>query len=116
MDFDWGSIESTCGQYNFAAYDTLLATMVGVGVRPYWIMDYGNACYPAAPGQPGNSCTTTACIAAYVIVCAHHRHRHHRHHRTPPAHTIPPPHLPARTHTHRSCRTHDPHTRHTRMP
>lgn len=65
MDFNWGSIESTCGQYNFAAYDNLLQVMAANNVRPYWIMDYGNACYPAAPGQPSVSCSTPACITAF---------------------------------------------------
>ena len=60
MDFHWNAIESEshCGSYNFQAYDELLATMEAHGVRPYWILDYGNAdCYPPAP-TPVIDCTT----------------------------------------------------------
>lgn len=49
MDFTWGKIESKCGEYNFSSYDTLLATMEAHGVQPYWILDYGNPCYPPIP-------------------------------------------------------------------
>ncbi|CUE71464.1 cellulase-like protein, putative, partial [Bodo saltans] len=62
MDFSWGRIESTCGSYNFSAYDTLLAQMNSVGVRPYWIVDYGNRCYPSVDGQ---GCSSDECVAAY---------------------------------------------------
>ena len=64
MDLDWASIEvaGSCGSYDFAAYDELLAAMEAVGVRPYWILDYNNnACYPS----PASSCETLACIAGY---------------------------------------------------
>lgn len=65
MDFNWGSIENPCGSYDFSAYDTLLSTMQQVNVRPYWILDYGNNCYPAQPGQPPQSCSTAECIQAF---------------------------------------------------
>jgi hypothetical protein len=41
-------------------------------VRPYWILDYANPCYP---GTIWPACNTAACIAGYgknfrfVIVC-----------------------------------------------
>jgi len=57
MDFTWGAIESKCGLYDFTAYDILLSTMLAHGVRPYWILDYGNSCYPSAP-IPKVDCTT----------------------------------------------------------
>lgn len=60
MDFNWASIEKQCGQYDFSAYDTLLAEMEGAGVRPYWILDYSNPCY-----GPDKGCVTAPCIAAY---------------------------------------------------
>ena len=64
-DFIWEHIEATCGQYDFTAYDSLLATLSGVGVRPLWILDYGNAkCYP--PSKPGGKgCDTAACITGF---------------------------------------------------
>jgi hypothetical protein len=60
MDLMWGSVESRCGQYNFTAYDTLLAAMEAHGLRPYWILDYSNSCY-----DPGPGCHSDACVAAY---------------------------------------------------
>eukprot|EP00040_Diaphanoeca_grandis_P002326 m.21282 g.21282 ORF g.21282 m.21282 type:complete len:588 (-) comp13327_c0_seq1:213-1976(-) len=61
MDFHWASIESECGKYNFSAYDGLLAIMKAAGVRPYWILDYGNPCYPPRPIIPVDCKTETAC-------------------------------------------------------
>ena len=70
MDFTWSSIETTCGAYDFSAYDLLLASLTAVNVTPYWILDYSNpACYPpAAPGS--RSCATPACIAGYARFAA----------------------------------------------
>lgn len=65
MDFTWGGIEAHCGVYDFSAYDGLLAIMKRAGVRPYWILDYGNSCYPPAPGASPVSCSTDACIAGF---------------------------------------------------
>ena len=42
MDFHWAVIEQSRGAYNFTEYDGLLATMEAHGIRPYWILDYGN--------------------------------------------------------------------------
>ena len=52
MDFSWGSIEKTCGEFDFSDYDALLDTMTEHGLRPYWILDYGNPCYPPPPVPP----------------------------------------------------------------
>jgi len=60
MDFNWGSIEGKCGSYDFAAYDTLLATMEAHKVRPYWILDYGNPCYPPAVDPAAAACKASA--------------------------------------------------------
>eukprot|EP00038_Savillea_parva_P000751 m.98442 g.98442 ORF g.98442 m.98442 type:complete len:613 (-) comp10258_c0_seq1:3042-4880(-) len=57
MDFKWSEIEATCGKYDFSAYDTLLTTMEAHGVQPYWILDYGNPCYPS---PDTNACKTAA--------------------------------------------------------
>ena len=62
MDFSWSTIESVCGFYNFTLYDRLLIEMEENGVRPYWILDYSNICYPS---DPWPSCSTPACIAGY---------------------------------------------------
>jgi hypothetical protein len=61
MDFHWAVVEKQCGSYNFSAYDGLLSTMKAHGVRPYWILDYGNPCYPPAP--PPDCSTKAKCSA-----------------------------------------------------
>ena len=72
MDLTWTTVESTCGVYNFSAYDVLLKQMEAHGVRPYWILDYANPCYP---GTRWPSCDTDVCIAGYgkfaAAVAAH---------------------------------------------
>ena len=72
MDLTWTTVESTCGVYNFSAYDVLLKQMEAHGVRPYWILDYANPCYP---GTHWPSCDTDVCIAGYgkfaAAVAAH---------------------------------------------
>ncbi len=62
MDLTWTTVEAVCGHYNFSVYDTLLAQMEAHGVRPYWILDYANPCYP---GTIWPACNTAACIAGY---------------------------------------------------
>ena len=62
MDFKWSAIEKAKGVYDFSAYDSLLGTMQTQGVRPYWILDYGNPLYP--PGPTGNCSTPSGCNAS----------------------------------------------------
>ena len=69
MDFTWGRVEATCGVFDFSPYDALLAELELHGVRPYWILDYTNSCYPS-PGAPGNSCSSLACINAFGRLAA----------------------------------------------
>ena len=52
MDFHWSVIEQSRGAYNFTEYDGLLATMEAHGIRPYWILDYGNPLYPPVASGP----------------------------------------------------------------
>eukprot|EP01052_Picozoa_sp_SAG31_P051979 SAG31_NODE_12604_length_930_cov_1.143201_1_plen_154_part_10 len=58
MDFHWSTIERVKGEYDFSAYDGLLAVMKAHGIRPYWILDYGNPLYPYVRPQTGANCTT----------------------------------------------------------
>lgn len=61
MDFGWAAIEKEKGKYDFSSYDGLLAVMKAHGIRPYWILDYGNPLYPyVPPPSPPNTqnCTT----------------------------------------------------------
>jgi hypothetical protein len=62
MDLTWTTVESVCGKYNFSAYDILLQQMVAHKIRPYWILDYANPCYP---GTVWPACDTVSCIAGY---------------------------------------------------
>ena len=37
MDLHWSNVERVCGEYNFTAYDGLLATMATHSVRPVYV-------------------------------------------------------------------------------
>ena len=53
MDFVWDAIEKVKGQYDFAAYDTLVAGLAVRGIKPLFILDYGNDLYQkGAPRSP----------------------------------------------------------------
>ena len=45
MDFSWGRVKRTKGEYDFAAYDGLVADMAKLGIRCLFILDYGNRLY-----------------------------------------------------------------------
>jgi len=45
-DFDWSGIEPTKGQYNFAPYESMLASLDQRGIRVVFILDYRNRLYP----------------------------------------------------------------------
>jgi len=45
MDFFWEGIEQQAGVYDFAAYDHLLADLDRLGLRAYFILDYGHRLY-----------------------------------------------------------------------
>ena len=74
MDFKWSTVEKNCGKYNFSKYDNLLTTMQTYNLRPYWILDYGNECYPPKhkPIIPfvASSCSTETCIIAFARFAA----------------------------------------------
>jgi len=53
MDFVWDHIEKVKGQYDFAAYDTLVAGLTARHIQPLFILDYGNDLYQTgAPRTP----------------------------------------------------------------
>lgn len=53
MDFFWEGIEKVKGQYDFSAYDKLVAGLAERGIKPLFILDYGNALYQqGAPRSP----------------------------------------------------------------
>jgi hypothetical protein len=45
MDFVWSRIETAKGIYDFSAYDRLMGRLKTVGIRPLFILDYGNDLY-----------------------------------------------------------------------
>jgi len=45
MDFDWSRTETVKGQYDFTAYDRLVALLEQYKIRPVFILDYSNALY-----------------------------------------------------------------------
>ena len=47
MDFSWGGTEPRRGEYDFAAYDRLLAALEAQKLRALFILDYGNQLYEA---------------------------------------------------------------------
>jgi hypothetical protein len=53
MDMTWSGIEREKGVYNFDAYDRLTKTLEDNGLKPYYILDYGNPLYsPSSEGHP----------------------------------------------------------------
>jgi hypothetical protein len=45
MDFAWGGIERKKGEYDFSAYDRLMAALDAHQIRPVFILDYSNRNY-----------------------------------------------------------------------
>ena len=44
-DFHWQDVENTAGTYDFNKYDAQLAQLDVMGVRPLWVLSYGNTNY-----------------------------------------------------------------------
>lgn len=45
MDFSWANVEKKKGEYNFKIYDDLVDSLASRGIRPLFILDYGNPLY-----------------------------------------------------------------------
>lgn len=45
MDFTWADVEKSEGSYDFSAYDGLMEALESKGIRPLFILDYGNPLY-----------------------------------------------------------------------
>ena len=50
MDFSWGGTEQRPGEYDFSAYDRLLAALEAHKLRALFILDYGNRLYETDSG------------------------------------------------------------------
>jgi hypothetical protein len=44
-DINWSDVEKTKGVYDFSAYDNMLAQLTARGLKPLWILVYGNTLY-----------------------------------------------------------------------
>jgi len=64
MDCSWGGIEKVRGVYDFAEFDVLVRDLEANGVRPLFILDYGNNLYGKGPVR------TAAQRKAYAAFCA----------------------------------------------
>jgi polysaccharide biosynthesis protein PslG len=64
MDFFWDGIEKVRGEYNFAKFDILVRDLEANGVRPLFILDYGNHIYGPGPVR------TAVQRKAYAAFCA----------------------------------------------
>ena len=70
MDFTWGSQEREKGVYDFSSRDELLQTLEARGLRPIYILDYGNGLYDN--GKPLFSDEGRAAFAAYAKAATEH--------------------------------------------
>jgi hypothetical protein len=53
MDFQWAGIEKVRGVYDFSDYDSLCQNLNDAGIRPLYILDYGNGLYQKeSPSTP----------------------------------------------------------------
>jgi len=69
MDFSWESIETSPAQYNFSAYDRLHKNLSDRGIRPLFILGYGNKLYQE--GAPSTPQSQTA-FAQFAAAAAEH--------------------------------------------
>jgi len=69
-DLEWGGIERAPGRYDFAAYDRLMGHLARVGVRPMFILDYGNRLYDH--GQSPRSDSARAAFSRFAAAAARH--------------------------------------------
>ena len=65
-----GGIERAPGRYDFAAYDRLRDHLARAGVRPMFILDYGNRLYDH--GQSPRSDSARAAFARFAAAAARH--------------------------------------------
>jgi hypothetical protein len=70
MDFSWEATERVAGQYDFAAYDKLLAACEAHGLRAMLILDYRNAAYDE--GLSPHTAAGRAAFARWAAAAAVH--------------------------------------------
>ncbi|HEX2972467.1 MAG TPA: cellulase family glycosylhydrolase, partial [Tepidisphaeraceae bacterium] len=70
MDFSWGGTERKKGEYDFSAYDGLVADMGKLGIRCLFILDYGNRLYDE--GVSPHSAEAQGAFAKWAGAAAKH--------------------------------------------
>jgi hypothetical protein len=50
LDFVWKDTEKTAGEYSFSRYVEIMQLLKAQGLRPYFILDYGNPLYDGGSG------------------------------------------------------------------
>ena len=70
MDFSWGGNERKRGEYDFAAYDRLVARLDQHKIRAVFILDYGNPLYD--DGLPPRTDESRAAFAAWAAAAVKH--------------------------------------------
>jgi hypothetical protein len=65
MDFTWSGIERNRGEYDFSAYDKLIAALDKQQIRAVLILDYGNAMYDG--GESPRTDEGRAAFARFVV-------------------------------------------------
>lgn len=69
-DLEWEGIERAPGRFDFAAYDRLKDHLARAGVRPMFILDYGNRLY--GHGQAPRSDSARAAFARFAAAATRH--------------------------------------------
>lgn len=64
FDMTWESVEKTKGVYDFQAFDRLVSQMAAKGIRPLFILDYGNPLYGGMPVRSEEARSAFAKFAA----------------------------------------------------
>jgi hypothetical protein len=70
MDFKWDATERTRGQYDFSAYDRLMAALEPYGIHAVLILDYGNPLYDG--GAPPLTEEARQAFASWAVAAAKH--------------------------------------------
>ena len=65
MDLTWASTERKPGEYDFSAYDRLVAALDKFKLRAVFILDYGNKIYPNA--EPPTTDEARAAFAKWAV-------------------------------------------------
>ncbi len=70
MDFKWDATEKERGQYDFSAYERLLAALESQRIRALFILDYGNPLYDG--GAPPRTEATRQAFVRWAVAAAKH--------------------------------------------